>query len=185
MYRKILIAIVLIVSINTANAQIKKNIRNMVFNIECKHGKGKLVKDYYDLMDMKTVPVLVKNEEFGSNIQLVESASSPSANFKNPVKFANLSINGKMLDLIDGKLVVNKQTGYDRTFIYVEVAPDGEHVYFFTAKQDVKLNSKTNLLEYRFLSNKKYLTLSDSGKEVVLNSKKMGDRSLWKLYRVQ
>lgn len=70
--------------------------------------------------------------------------------------------------------------------MYIETCKDGEFVHFYIAKSKSHLDGN-NKKDYNILTDIKYMTLKETsdGSRIVFKDQPDGDKSKWKLYRIQ
>ncbi|MCY1635480.1 hypothetical protein [Marinifilum sp. D737] len=184
------------------HAQIKTNksgtmLGQPYFKIKCKSEEGFV---NYDILKLVFTS---GDEESACVFRLVEtphddkSLQTQTYTYKSDkVKANQINLRKKVLSGSDG-LFIDKD-GFlkihiaadadwpNASLIYVEVCEDGEHVRFYDAKRKAQMNDAGSLDHYK-LTDIKYLTLVDTpeGKRITFKDKPEGDKSMWKLFRVQ
>ncbi|WP_282126768.1 hypothetical protein [Marinifilum flexuosum] len=184
------------------NAQIKTNksgtmMGQAYYKLKCKSVEGFVNYDIANLVftsgdeesacafKLKEIP----HENKSLQVQFYTYKSDKvKANKINLQKKVLSGSSGLVIDK-DGYLKIRIAADADlpnASLIYVEVCEDGEHVRFYDAKRKAQLNDAGTLDHYK-LTDIKYLTLVETpeGKRITFKNKPEGDKSMWKLFRVQ
>lgn len=202
--KKIILGIFVLLFGITLNAQIQTSktgamLGKSVFNIQCKAGLG-LVN--YDILSFRLrvqtdnisdgfVVEEKKQDENTLGALVYKEGKILANNISLTLKLSN-SQHNLCVDK-EGFLKIYRPTKQDVnnpekivSNMYVEICEDKDYVRFFRAKKKSHL-TENNTRDYYILTDIKYMCLqeTDDCDKIVFKDQPDGDKSMWKLYRVQ
>lgn len=203
--KRIIVGVFVLLVCTTVNAQIRTSKRgemlgNPVFSIENKSKNdfiSRNVSDYLQIEDGFRAALFTIKE-----VSQVKSGLTVNyKTYKTGKILANqISLSLKMSKFASG-LFLDKNGALKKynslsadpdakeesaSLMYVETCKGEEYVRFYRANVNTHLDAN-NKIEYKTLTDIKYMTIEETseGSRIVFKDQPDGDKSMWKLYRIQ